>query len=384
MIRLALAFVLAASLFAFDARAEDWAKTFDPDAVASQFDGKAAFIVVSAGEPDASLARAAAALEAALKAKDRADLVMNGKSLGNTAELDDPAIVKKAAALPVTRIAIVRVFGTKAVVTVYDPQANVVVAFSGDAGKPLSARAGGAIGVSTETTGALAVLRTEKGGLGPKAAAAKQEYLEKAIWFQDMVGMNQYGAVVSSWSNAVQGIYRKPLEGDAFYTAVGRPDLAEIYRERASTRAWYGGTGLLAGIVGTTVLTVGFVKAVSNSDPCGYDSDVTKCQNEHVDEVAAYESAKTTSRVLMLTGGILSIGAIVALCKSGMTEVNPVDAPEARRLAHVYNEKLQQDLGLSDEELESDEKPKKSSLEITGVSLLPTAGGAYAGLQLRF
>ena len=51
---------------------------------------------------------------------------------------------------------------------------------------------------------------------------------KRAVWFQDMVGVNaNTGAVVRTWAVPYKGKYKEPLDGDAFYTYLGRQDLAE-------------------------------------------------------------------------------------------------------------------------------------------------------------
>jgi hypothetical protein len=384
MPRLLLGLLAAGLLAGLDARADGWATTFEPAAVASQFDGKAAFIVVPAGDGDP--APAAAALEAALKAGDCADLVMNGKSLGTTAELDDPAIVKKASSLPVARIAVVRVFGAKAVVTVYDPRANVVVAFSGDEGQPMSGRAGAAVGVSAETTGALAVLRTEKHAKDPKKEALKQQFLEKAVWFPGMLGLGAFGGGFTGWSDPVQGLYGKTLDGDAFYLAVGRPDLAERYRDAAGTRK----AVLVGGALATLASLVLFPIALSrlNGGNCYglTGAELTACSNESSEARQAREDAASASfGHWMIASGVALVAGSVALIAGGMIDPHPIAAPEARRLADAYDRQLLGSLGLTDDDFEGENVPlpKKSALEL-GPTFGASPGGVTAGVAGRF
>ena len=138
------ALLVCASLLIANPAAANWSETFQPEAVASYQDEEGQqYIVIAAGDR-AQSAPAAESLTKALRAA-KAKMVMDDKSLGNVSELDDAAIVAKAAKLPIQEIVIVRIFETApdapnmAVVTVYDKEANVLWALSATQGEPLQA-----------------------------------------------------------------------------------------------------------------------------------------------------------------------------------------------------------------------------------------------------
>src|SRR5262245_5246602 len=85
----------------------DWSATFGPKETGSYLDGDhAKVMVVAAGDPASQAKEAATALVAALRQSGRADLVMTSEPLGDVVALDDQSIVKRAAAFPVTRVAV--------------------------------------------------------------------------------------------------------------------------------------------------------------------------------------------------------------------------------------------------------------------------------------
>ena len=137
---------LLVALFATTAFAQDWAATFEANAVNSYVtkDGLK-FVVVAAGDGSASVQAAAKGVADALR-KGSASLVMDDSALGNVNGLDDDAIVAKAKALPVDRVVVVRVFPSgkdkpdTAVVTTRDKASGEVVwAISGADGHPVEA-----------------------------------------------------------------------------------------------------------------------------------------------------------------------------------------------------------------------------------------------------
>lgn len=334
-----------------------WSRTFDPAAVGSYVEEKASFLVAGAGTGTPSLAAASAALEAALKACGKADLVMNGRTLGAVGDLDDPNIVEKAAALPVALVAVVRVFEepsgpANVVVTVYEKKGALRFALSGKEGQPLAAKASGGLGVSHA-----AVRSVAETALGNAGSPAQDEYDQKHVFFEDFasVGVNQYGTVVSRtmWSQAFQGKYRKPISGAAFYDTVGHPEMAEHYREvSASNSAWmWVSAGLAAATfgAGTYLLFAG-----------------------------AKDGSNIGLAMGLMLGGPLLVGG--GVCLATRADPESVDGPGARKLVDEYDQALKRRLNLSALEGESDEA--KATRVAFGVA--PTAGGAMVAAGASF
>src|SRR5690554_7949590 len=96
-------FILAALLWSSTAFAQTWDDTFEPGAVHSHMSQEGhKFLVVAAGEANASTRQAATSLEAALRSGS-ASLVMDEDALGSGVGLGDEAIATKARALTVDR-----------------------------------------------------------------------------------------------------------------------------------------------------------------------------------------------------------------------------------------------------------------------------------------
>jgi hypothetical protein len=371
------------------AAAGDWPSTLPPAAVGSHLHGKAGYIVLAAGPASAGRDEAAQAIESALRASGKATLVMNGKSAGAVAELDDPAIVKRCSGFPVDYVAVVRVFEEagqvpQAVVTIYDKKAKVAAAFTAQKGTRLAAAeedaAGGVVGgVTGKGVSDAAILGV--GGLGTYNDPAKEAYDKEYVWFGDWVGVNQYGAVVSSWTNVYQGKYKKPLEGADFYAAVDRPDLAAKYHENEGRRSAYHWTG---GIVGTAMMAVPVAYYYANKQDCGsYGSagysDCSKGQNNNLLIFILGES---------LAAPLVGLGVGALIC-SLAPDLQPVGAPEARQLADEHNKRLKKKLGLASAgELRLDGGEFSAAPDHPELSLsfgaAPIQGGGMVMLGVRF
>lgn len=313
--------------------APGWAQTFTADLVGTYFDRGANVMIVPAGPGSVALDGATAAFDAALRASGKAQLVMDARSLGPVAELDDAKIVAKAKAFPVAYVAVLRVFGgsggASAVITVYDKKGAAAFALSGNEGTPLSPRAGGSGGMAVSTASA-STGKAEGGvvsgvvGSSPAPSSAQDEFEQKVIFFEDYrtVGMNQYGSVVSSydWARAYQGKYKKPLLGVDFYQALGKPEVVQKYRDVESSNTMW---GIAGGVVFAGTLVGGIVWAMQPEADGGH---------------AGFN----------LLGGILLastswlIGAIVAMI--GHSDPDPYDMPTKRKMVDEYNTALKQRL----------------------------------------
>lgn len=349
------ALILLCSSVAF----AEWNQTFEPVAVNSYMtQAGAKFVVIASGESPKSGA-AAKSLETALRSGS-ASMVMDGKSLGDVSALDDEAIIEKAKNLPVDHIAIVRVFeasgdgSDSVVVIVYDKAGETKWALSGTEGQPIAANA--------ETQGVPVAASKSVADVTATTTSANEEsrakFDEEFIWFADYVGVSsQTGAVMASWTHVYQGKYKKPIDGEEFYLAVGRPDLAEQYSSnstRATIGGWLGGFGVV-GILGfgTWWLTGWLINSSSDTDDYN------------------------TTTPMVLTG--VSTGLFIAGIIVSPSELHPVEPSEARKLADEQNKKLRRELGLPENYM-----PFASPGATQGTKFNVSLGGEGVQFRLRY
>jgi len=331
------------------AASTDWTATFGPNETGTYVEAHAKLLVVPAGTPAAPAQEATTALVAALRQSGKADLVMTAEPLGDVSALDDQAIVKKAAALPVSRIAVVRVFPgatgqpSTAVVSIYDKSGTATGALSGTSGQLLTAMTGSAgnEGVSSSAVSAITHVQKEAEEGNKKA---QEEYDLKFVGFDDGITVNaRTGALLATWSIPFQGKYKKPLEGVDFYQAIGREDLAAKFNQVMAVRnpLVYSGLALIA--VGLAVPLVGFV-TTDWSTPYNY------------------------SPVSLFAGLGISVVGFTLWGVGIHMDPNPVTAIEARQLVDEHNTSLRKKLGLP---------PLRASLQIGGDRLGLRLSGAF-------
>jgi hypothetical protein len=124
----------------------NWSTTFAPAAVVAYHRPASVAVVAVArsGRPGEDTRAAAAGLVAAYRAAGIAT-VKDGSALGEVGEAEDAAIVARAGALSVEKIAIVRAFAegasVRAIVTIYGANGQLVTGFSAIAGQALAAPA---------------------------------------------------------------------------------------------------------------------------------------------------------------------------------------------------------------------------------------------------
>jgi hypothetical protein len=320
--------LLVILLMTTSASAQDWVTTLDAEGVNSHVaEDDLKFVVVAAGEVDATTEAAAKALGDALRAGS-AGLVMSDDALGEVRGLDDDKISAKASSLPVDRVAIVRVFPggegkpDTVVVTVRDKAGEAVWALSGTAGQAVEAKQGtsGGMGVSRKASEAVGEVTESE---TTSTEEAREAYAKQVIWFQNMVGVNQYGNVVSSWSTVYKGKYRQRLEPEDFYREVGRPDLAEAYASNSSQASWSSALATI-GLLGT-IGGGSWWLAEGISSSYGADSD--------------------TTLPIVITAG--SAAMMVAGFVIMPDKVHPVSSSEALEMADEHNKKLKKELGLA-------------------------------------
>jgi hypothetical protein len=314
------------------AGAQDWAQSFSPAAAGSYLEaGNQKVLVAAAGEPLDAVRSAASALETALRASGRAQLVMGSAGLGSLAQDSDTQVVQKARPFPVDTVAVVRVFAgapgapSTAVVTFYDTAGKVLSALSVVSGTPLGAREGSG---TTQAVPSSALQAVQE--VGKSAEDAQAQYDKQHVWFEDgaFVGV-QSGRVMARFTDAFQGKNRTPLEGARFYEVVGRQDLADDYRSRKTKHLvllWGGMAGLLGG---------GAVMATGIS---------SSCQRE----VARTGECLQKGPSPVVPGAILAgAGTVAMLASLPYMEFHPVKPPARRDLAEEYNKKLKGELGLA-------------------------------------
>lgn len=350
----------------------EFSATFGREALNSYLEAKDSVVLASAGADSVALAEAAAALETSLRGAGNVDLVLDSKTLGPVATLDDPAIVKRCAELPVKHVIVLRVFErpnrpARAVATIYDKQGSLVTAFSAEAGSALAARsapsaAQGNVGNGVNQAAAKAVLETVS---ATSNAGAQQKYDEQYLDFEDWSAVNQTG-VMLRWSEPYQGKYRKRIEFEEYYKLVERPDLASAYNRRAATR-----TGLIVGGVVVAVGSLAIGLAASGREDCSInDPGFSSCIDRN------REKGQTAAAV-GLAGSL--VGCVAALAGWAI-DPQPVEPSEARRLADMYNTKLKSQLGLA---AAPAARVEKSNLRLELKAFETSAGGGLL-LLARF
>ncbi len=329
---------------ASSAQAQNWAETFTAASLASQVQaGSTRVIVVAAGADRAGAKEVTVAIEARLRSLSAA-LVMSDDALGAVSDLDDAAIVSRAAPMPVDRVLVVRVFAgasgaaPTAVAILYAKDGSVVTALNGTRGQPIAAApvvtptpvaaAPAPSGVDTRAADQVsAITRNHQAS----REGAQRQYDEQYVAFDDMAAVTAGGSVVATWSIPYQGKYRKPLEGADFYEAVERHDLTDLYRKKRNLKTGLIVAGLLGSSAGYVLLLYGIVAAGTEVCTGPYD-----CNTEYDFTLAG------------VGAGIALVGSIVWLVAASMNP-HPIDATEARRIADQHNQRLRDRLGLSND-----------------------------------
>jgi len=344
-----------------------WQTSFGAAAVASHHPGKLdAVVVVGAGAAGADRDEAAGALVTAYKDGGRARLVLDAQPLGDVSGLSDPDILARAGALAVSHVAIVRVLDSTAgeptaMVAVYTRKGAPVTSFIATAGTPLPAKEtveprGASAGISQTTvdnvTSAKETTRTEQ-------ANAKTEFDQGFIWFDDFIVVNGYGGTVGHGAIAYQGVAKRVLDGEEFYRAVGRDDLAEGYQTRRNTK-------IGVAIAGGAIAIGGFVYAF-NHDDCGdFDSPTwSECEDGNLN---------TTLLGIGVSTAGMAVAGIAFLIPS-----HPASLSERRQLAIDHNARLRGELHLDE-----DYMPRRFKAEadatFSDVRIAPYAAPGGGGL----
>ena len=316
-----------------------WASSFGQGRAASYLGASPVssptVLIAGAGRERAAETAAAALRKALLGA---ARLVMDSRALGELDDLDDAAIVKRAAALPVDVVVIVRVFGSSsgsnaAVVSFFDKQGQALSAFTVEAGAPLAPRPVDAAGVGVSAEAATAVSAILKDRSAPAAdprSPAQIEYDAKFVGFYETVEAKQTAEVFRS-ACPYLGVSHAPLCGPGLFSVLGREDLAQSSRRRVTARKAMIGTGAILLVAGTVTAIVGAV--INVTSPFCYSSS---CMSHD----------QSPNYVVLGTGiGFLGLG-IVGVVSGSMMSPYPIEAPDLYRLARDHNETLRGRLGL--------------------------------------
>lgn len=313
---------LVVVLSTFSARA-DWAPTFAPVAVAQKLGPKGiAVLVVAAGEQPRDSRPATTALEAALRQGGAARLVMTDGAIGAVDRLDDAAIVKKAAALPVDLVAVVRVFprtagaGPTAVVTLYEKDGKVRTAFVAEEGKPLPEEPA----AKGEGVSAIASASVSKAldSARQQTSSGRDEYEKKYLWFEDVHLVNaRSGAMIGTVSTVHRGKYKEVVSEDEFYRIIDREDLGRVYAERSRTRKRILWSGAAVSLLGLGVFAFGLT----------------------LDD--------NSTRLAVVPGGLLlTLAGAGVMAGSALYNPSPLTPSQVRELADRYNQKLRDELGV--------------------------------------
>ncbi len=310
-----------------------WDASFTPGAVASYLrDHHKALLVVGSGELPAERDAAVAALARGVRESRRAS-VMTGESLGDVSALDDAAIVKKAAHLPVVLIGVLRVFpGAEgeqpaAVVSFYGKDGQAVTALSVQKGTALQSATGApaavSAGASAEAIAAVETLKTHRRGGDARDDIALPPELESSYDEQALV-VNVDGA---RWTAIRKNRPKERLDATEFFNALGRQDLVESYESNRIVKyALVGSGGLL------TLAGIGAV-LYPLFDGCEF-LGTPQC-----------DSTQLLTAILAVTIGPAVAGFGIRLFIGGLVwDAHPINAAEARLMADEHNRKLRSNL----------------------------------------
>lgn len=330
--------------------AEEWLESFGAESTLTHFrrGEDAAVIVVAAGEhPQVELA--ADTLEESLRESDAFHLVMNDDPLADNSQADDQRIIEKAKYLPVGQVAVVRVYAgasgkpPTAVVTIYDKQTGqVAAAISVTRGaqpkvsqppaadtkpaEPSPAERGADEAAERGADEAAKVVAAARRAVDP----TRRKYRARYIWFDNEGDEDE----LSQWTRVYRGDQRESLRGEAFYREIGRPELAEEY-ETQSLLKWSAVGGLAVAGAGAAAL-IAFT---------GEPGDEAR--------VALAGAA----------GGALFGSAVLV---GALYNPHPIELDEAKQLARDHNQKLRDDLGLSQEVAAEQTSSLEWSVGLTG------------------
>ncbi|MEM9488747.1 MAG: hypothetical protein AAGC55_06360 [Myxococcota bacterium] len=351
-----------------------WQSSFDPTALVSYHGrGVTGVIIVAAGDRSRDLKNAAIALRKSYDRSRLSELVMDDEALGSVLGLSDEQIVKRADHLPVSHVAVLRVYGNTsegaatAVVTVYDKWGSVHASFAVKAGQPLSRKAEQRSAPPAQlppprptkarpaappladpppprVAEATEPFPADSGPAAPPkpdrfaAPEAEKSFNTNYIWFPNVSNKTGQLTVWDGSSIAWKGTKKKPLSGTSFYLAAGRRDLAVKYQRRNVTRWALIITGAAAMLTGAYLLV--------STDDC---ADLTGA--------AADDCSSSNTQRSIYGWSSMGVGGAIWFTGQYVLDAHPVSAKQAQKIANAHNERLRGDLGLSPDY--APPKPKK-------------------------
>lgn len=200
---------------------------------------------------------------------------------------------------------------------------------------------------------------------------AEARFHKQAIRFGQTwnIVVNKNGASVYRGWLAYQGESDQVLEPVEFYTAVGRPDLADSYQHRR----WTALGGILVSTAGVIAESVLIYKWASVPRPdCSVNlpfDQFSMCLDASEAKQAQDRSQYVTP--MIVAGAVSLVGLVVGTWYA--YRVHPVSENEAKSLADQYNQGLRRNLGLP---------VVRRAPRLHDLKLLPYVGGQDAGLAL--
>jgi hypothetical protein len=440
-IRMLPAFVLSALVGGpTHAQESAWTRSFAPEAVGTYLPaGKNEIVVVTPSHASGSerIAReeeaaAAAALQTAFR--QCAGQVMDATSLGSLAGLDDAEIVKKAAGMPVNRVAILRLSSEdpwapmRAAVTVYDKAGTVVAAFSAVAGSPLEPTGKTATSAEGNDTSATDGVAGQVATSQADRKKAREIYDRFIIGFDDWAGVVDGRREAREWTQPWQGKDRKPLEGADFYRAIGRLDLVAKYRSHQRIKTGLAMVGALVvagggylvgkgsgeserrilgyvlGVAGLTMVAAPWSESshllygLADRRSSGEDGSVVGYRPNRglrigltilgativAGGIYTMKGASGGDSDSQLLGGLLGIVGVTMAVVPWWSSSHPISAGEARRLADEHNQELKAKVGLSLVEERPSPPVRLASRLFVAPTVLAYPRGGGLGLLGRF
>lgn len=216
-------------------------------------------------------------------------------------------------------------------------------------------------------------------------AEAKDQYELRHIGFDDyvatavspwMVGNGGLSMIppktLARWSIPYEGKHKKPLQGMAFYEKLGRADLVAAYESKMRKKT-------VIGVVGGATMVAGLGLILGVVGPSDEDCDLGRpgfsaCVSRNLER-------DDTRLALSLTGMGVALVGVGVLTYGVWLNPHPIEPYQARELADGYNQRLQGELGLSEDPARPPETRKFPG--VIQASLSPTVGPDGGGLQLN-
>lgn len=356
--------------------AGEWTQTFAPEPTASWLPVKGrGCLVAAAGVPVKEVRKAADALADALRVGGAASLVMGDAALGELSQASDDQVLRKAAALPIATVLIVRVVPgapgaePSAVVTMYDLRGAPRGGFSGVRGEALAARELPPVVEKKEEPPPpvepsppppreepveTARVEPKKVERPPEPAPPpEQPEVLYARRFLHVVGDPRGERTSGDPDEVLMGAGTRPLSGGTLYTTLGRRDLAQSYGTRSTAKVLLGLGGVAAAATGGALLylsaTSSCVKMVYTSPGAVWDT----CLVRSVPDLT----------VPALGAGAVGLGLLIW---GLVLSPHPVDATELKGLIDEHNAHLRKELGVG------------STPPVTVVPVVGPGGGGVA------